>query len=142
MNTVSNLPVAQQHGYCFLLLRPETVAGKLIGIMLAAIEAIEGCTILRIEMQEPEAEKIRALYAKPELDEWRDEIIVNHLQGSIVVIFVKGGPSICHEMGKVVSGLRAKYTINPQRNNIHSSDSTALAIQEAKIFFQNLRESI
>lgn len=136
MSIASNLQPEQQHGYCFLLLRPETVAGKLIGIMLTAIEAVEGCTILHIEMQEPDAEKIRALYAKPELDKWRDEITRNHLKGNIIAVFVKGTPSVCHEMGNVVSRLRAKYAISPQHNCIHSSDSTALAIQEAKIFLK------
>jgi nucleoside diphosphate kinase len=121
-------------GYCFILLRPETTARNLTGVMIAKIESVP-CKILYLEMQSPDPQKIRRLYEKPELDQWRDEIVANHSKGKIVAILVKGGSTICHEISEIVKELRSLYGIDSKLNGIHSSDSTEQAIREAGIFF-------
>lgn len=128
-------PTAEEsEGYCFILLRPETVARKLCGTMISAIEQLD-CRIVLLQMQAPDKARIAALYDKPELDAWRNEIVDNHMGGPVVALLVKGGKEICHEVSEVVAKLRSSFAINRKLNGIHSSDSTELALREAGIFF-------
>gem|GEM_PF-6904474 len=124
----------ENEGYCFVLLRPETVARKLCGTMINAIEQLD-CRIILLQMQTPDKARIAALYDKPELDAWRDEIVDNHMGGPVVALLVAGGKDICQEMGDVVVKLRLSFAVSRKQNGIHSSDSTELALREARIFF-------
>lgn len=124
----------KETGYCFVLLRPEAVTRNLSGIMISKIEELN-CEIMLLELQEPAEARIRELYQKKELDNWRDEIVQNHMQGKIIVMLVRGGQRICHEVSEKVASLREQYALDQKLNCIHSSDSSSEALREGGIFF-------
>jgi nucleoside-diphosphate kinase len=125
------------------MLKPEAVAGGLVGEILARLERV-GLVIERLELACVTKEQARENYVEHAEKPFYEELVA-HITSGPVVKMVLGGEGAVAVTRKLMGAtdpleaapgtIRGDFSLTLDRNVIHGSDSLASAEREIKVFF-------
>jgi nucleoside-diphosphate kinase len=127
----------------YLMLKPDAVANRLIGEIIARIERV-GLTIERLELAQVTREQAAANYAEHEGKPFYQGLIEYITSGPVVKLVVSGPDAVA--VARKLMGatnpkeaapgtIRGDFGLVMDANVIHGSDSPESAAREIGIFF-------
>lgn len=126
-----------------VLLKPDTVARRLIGEIISRLER-KGLTIAAMRMLVITPELAKHHYAEHQTKEFYPYLVQYISSGPVVAMIVEGSEAVkvVRQMIGPTNGvdapagtIRGDYSLSSQENLVHASDSQESALREIGIFF-------
>ncbi len=126
-----------------LIIKPDAVARKAVGQILARLEA-EGFLLREVRMERLTSRRARAFYEVHRERPFYDDLVAFMTSGPVVPAVLEGPDAIAHlrrfigetDSTKAAPGtIRAEFGTDVQCNAVHASDSPENAVREIGFFF-------
>jgi len=126
-----------------LILKPDTVNRKIVGKILAQVEA-SPLRPVRLEMVRLTPERARSFYAEHEGKPFLGELVTYMTSGPCIPVVLEGEGAVAglrkllgatNPQNAEPGTIRKNFGIDIQTNSVHGSDSPASAAREIRFFF-------
>jgi len=126
-----------------LILKPDTVERKLVGKILAMVEA-DGFRLVRLNMVRLTSDRARSFYAEHEGKPFLRELVDYMTSGPCIPLLLEADGAVTklrkllgatNPMNADPGTIRKLYGIDIQTNSVHGSDSPTSAAREIGFFF-------
>ncbi|HET9233222.1 MAG TPA: nucleoside-diphosphate kinase [Candidatus Eisenbacteria bacterium] len=126
-----------------LILKPDTVDRKIVGKILAQVEA-SPLRLVRLELVRLTPERARSFYAEHEGKPFLGELVAYMTSGPCLPVVLEGEGAVA-SLRKLLGAtnpqnadpgtIRNTFGIDIQTNSVHGSDSPTSAAREIRFFF-------
>ena len=126
-----------------LILKPDTVERKIVGKILAQVEA-SPLRLVRLEMVRLTPDRARSFYAEHEGKPFLGELVSYMTSGPCIPVVLEGEGAVVN-LRKLLGAtnpqnadpgtIRKNFGIDIQTNSVHGSDSPTAAAREIRFFF-------
>ena len=126
-----------------LILKPDTVERKLVGKILAMVEA-DGFRLVRLNMVRLTSDRARSFYAEHEGKPFLGELVAYMTSGPCLPVLLEADGAV-PKLRKLLGAtnplnadpgtIRKLYGVDIQTNSVHGSDSPTSAAREIGFFF-------